>query len=98
LPDLLSEEDSVIEIDEPPDKPVCSTCGPLLWGWFPKAKPAPRWVDFTLDDGRLIPHRCTRRSTTRWTPSPEMAATAHRGAALARQVLAGETTITEEPT
>lgn len=89
----------MIEIPDPPDRPVCSTHGRLRWGWFPDTRQGPRWVSFYTGEGRvLVPHVCFDHSPVpvRWEPSPELAATARKGAALARATLAGDNPFTEE--
>lgn len=91
----------MIEIADKPDRPVCATHGPLRWGWFPETRQGPRWVSFTFDDsGALVPHVCDdpERPAIRWAPSETVAETAHRGAELARRVLAGEDPFTEKET
>jgi hypothetical protein len=89
----------VIEIPDPPDRPICSTHGPLRWGYFPATKQGPRWVSFYAGDGGvLVPHVCFDHSPVpiRWEPDPARAEIAHRGAALARAILAGDNPFTEE--
>lgn len=89
----------MIQIDEKPDRPVCAAHGPLRWGWFPETRQGARWVSFTFaEDGALVPHVCDDpdRPAVRWTPSETVAATAQRGAALVRAVLAGQSPFTEE--
>jgi hypothetical protein len=81
MPDLLAEEDSVIEIEDKPDRPVCATHGPLRWGWFPDTKQGARWVSFTLEPGAvLVPHVCDdpERPAPRWQPDEVIAERAHR--------------------
>lgn len=92
-----------MEIDAKPDKPVCSVHGPLRWGYFTDTKQGARWVSFTLEKVDdlgpvMVPHVCDHPdpSPTRWEPSPVVAETAHRGAELARRVLAGDNPFTEE--
>jgi hypothetical protein len=89
----------VITIEEKPDRPVCASHGPLRWGWFPDTRQGARWVSFTFtENGALAPHVCDdpERPQMRWFPSDAVAATAHRGAALARAVLAGEDPFNEK--
>jgi hypothetical protein len=90
----------VIEIPEKPDRPVCSSHGPLKWGWFTDTKQGPRWVSFTVESGGLLaPHVCDNPEApaARWQPDPVIAARARRGRQLVEAVLAGED-ITEERT
>lgn len=89
----------MITIDEKPDRPVCAAHGPLRWGYFTDTKQGARWVSFTfLPGGLLEPHVCDDpgRPPLRWAPSEAVADSAHRGAALARAVLAGDNPFTEE--
>jgi hypothetical protein len=89
----------VIEIEDKPARPICSTHGPLRWGYFTDTKQGARWVSFVFDEsGHLEPHVCDDpgRPPIRWEPSEVVAQTAQRGAALARAVLAGDNPFTEE--
>jgi len=68
------------EIPDPPARPVCSACGPLLWLYSPRTS---RWVAFvpapTGGPHAITPHPCrnpTDPHTWRTTrpaapPSPE---------------------------
>jgi hypothetical protein len=41
----------VIQIDEPPDQPACSTCGALIWLWSPRRE---AWVCFVTGPDRTV--------------------------------------------
>jgi hypothetical protein len=91
-----------MEIEDKPSRPVCSVHGPLRWGWFTDTKQGARWVSFTHETvgvfgAVLVPHVCDDpgQPAVRWEPSETVAATARRGAHLARQVLAGANPFTE---
>ncbi|WP_433078930.1 hypothetical protein ACQP1P_38735 [Dactylosporangium sp. CA-052675] len=88
-----------MNIPDEPDRPVCAAHGPLTW-LYGKSKQGYRWISFTFEpDRRLLPHVCDDPDLpqVRWFPSEVVAERAHRGAALARAVLAGENPfITEE--
>lgn len=95
----------MVTIEDKPERPVCSIHGPLCWGWFPDTRQGARWVSWTVetvDDlgSVLVPHLCDNpdRPPTRWEPDPVNAERSHRGAALARQVLAGNNPFTDEET
>lgn len=71
----------MIQIEDPPDRPICAQHGPLRWGWFPVTKQGPRWVSFyTGDGGVLVPHLCLAYEPVpiRWQPDPVIAERAHR--------------------
>lgn len=95
----------MITIEDKPDRPICSIHGPLRWGWFTDTKQGARWVSWTHETvpvfgAVLVPHVCDNPDPTpaRWAPSEAVAAAAHRGADLARRVLAGDNPFTEEKT
>lgn len=84
----------MLSIDDKPDRPVCSTHGPLRWGWFPDTRQGGRWVSWTLEsvDGLgavLVPHLCDDpdRPASRWRPDPALAERSVRyGRAIAEQM------------
>lgn len=88
----------MIEIEDKPDRPVCSTHGPLRWGYFTDTRQGARWVSFTFEPGGLlVPHLCDNRDVpASWRPDPAVAERTHRGAALASAVLKGENPFIEE--
>lgn len=95
----------MLSIEDPPERPVCSIHGPLEWGYFTATKQGARWVSWTHETVPglgpvLVPHRCDSpdKQPARWQPSEAVAESAHRGADLARRVLAGDNPFNEEKT
>lgn len=89
----------MLTIPDRPDRPICSTHGPLRWGWFTDTRQGARWVSFTFDPGGvLVPHVCDNPepTPTRWQPDPVVAERAHRGRALVDAALAGQELIEKE--
>jgi hypothetical protein len=85
-----------MEIEDPPERPVCSGCmSPLIWIYPARTR---RWVAMVAESNRrLEAHRCDDRGVQlRETPDPAIAASAHRGNELARRVLAGDSPFTDE--
>lgn len=86
----------MLTIEDKPDRPVCATHGVLKWGYFTDTKQGARWVSWTYETVAgfgpvLVPHVCDDPDrTVRWQPDPKIAERAHRGAALASSILAGE--------
>jgi hypothetical protein len=87
----------VIEIPDPPTKPVCAACGPLTWLWSHRRS---AWFSFTGTPGDrevLRVHHCQdgdRLPSWRDVPDPNAdpdpahAERTRRGAALVRAALA----------
>lgn len=75
-----------ITIEDPPERPICSTCmSPLVWILPAKTK---RWLAMVAESGeRLEIHRCDARKERAdpWEPNPEAAERGHRHMAEIRQ-------------
>lgn len=87
----------MIQIDEKPDRPVCSIHGPLRWGYYTDTKQGARWVATWIEivpglGVVMVPHTCDSpdRPPARWQPDPIVAERAHRGRALVNAVLSGD--------
>jgi hypothetical protein len=87
---LLAEKERVMDIPEPPDRPICAGHGPLKWGFFPATLQGPRWVAFTIGEGGvLVPHVCDDPDRgPRWQPDEVIAERARHHAGEIRALLA----------
>jgi hypothetical protein len=86
----------MLSIEDPPERPVCSSCmTPLVWIFPARTK---RWVAMVAAPGMSLEvHICDQRDPRLpWKPNPEVAESAHRGNALARRVLRGDNPFIDE--
>jgi hypothetical protein len=91
---VLAEEVGVMQIPDPPDRPICAACNELLVHLYSARRGA--WIAFvTLAGHRLKPHECDDRRPGLWRPDPFAARRNARGRALVDAALAGRP-ITEE--
>jgi hypothetical protein len=81
----------VLTIDDPPERPICSTCmSPLVHVFSARTR---KWVAMVAEsEMRLQVHQCDQRdpSPVRWVPDPAVAERSARGNALVRRTLAAK--------